>query len=280
MRKVSGEAISAAIARLCEDANLRLGADVLRAVERAREAEESPRGREVLHQILQNARVAQTEGLPLCQDTGVAVVFIDIGQEVIVTGQALEEAVNEGVRKGYAEGYLRKSIVNDPVERKNTGDNTPAVLHVRIVPGERVKIAVMAKGGGCENMSRIAMLTPAEGRDGVVEMVVDTIRDAGANPCPPVIVGVGIGGTFEQCAILAKRALLRPVGQPHPDGAVAELEQDMLRRINALGIGPQGFGGRTTALAVHVETHPCHIASLPVAVNVECHSHRHKSIVL
>ncbi|RMG97612.1 MAG: fumarate hydratase [Candidatus Dadabacteria bacterium] len=276
MREVPVQQITEAVRRLCVEANTRLGDDVVRAFERFRDAEQSPTGRDVLGQLLENARIARDEGLPLCQDTGFAVVFVDLGQDVHLVGGDLYEAVNEGVRRGYEEGYLRKSIVADPLRRKNTGDNTPAVVHVRIVPGDRVRITFAPKGGGSENMSGIAMLKPADGVEGVKRFVVERVREAGPNPCPPTIVGVGIGGTFEVAALLAKRALLRPVGEPNPDPFYADLEQELLGRINALGIGPAGLGGTTTSLAVHIEAHPCHIASLPVAVNIQCHSARHK----
>ncbi|GAB4252577.1 fumarate hydratase [Deferrisoma sp.] len=276
MRDVPVQAITETVRRLCVEANTRLGDDVVRAFERFRDTEESPTGRDVLEQLLENARIARDEGLPLCQDTGFAVVFVDLGQDVHLVGGDLYEAVNEGVRRGYEEGYLRKSIVADPLRRKNTGDNTPAVVHVRVVPGDRVRITFAPKGGGSENMSGIAMLKPADGVEGVKRFVVERVREAGPNPCPPTIVGVGIGGTFEVAALLAKRALLRPGGEPNPDPFYADLERELLGRINALGIGPAGLGGTTTSLAVHIEAHPCHIASLPVAVNIQCHSARHK----
>ncbi|MDV5121969.1 MAG: fumarate hydratase, partial [Candidatus Scalindua sp.] len=222
----------------------------------------------------------KNEQVPVCQDTGFAVVFVEIGQEVIIEGQSLQEAINEGVRRGYKNGYLRKSIVKNPLDRVNTGDNTPAAIHTDIVPGDKLKITFLAKGGGCENMSRTAMLTPAQGRDGVIDFVVNTVKDAGANPCPPIIVGVGLGGTFEYVTLLSKKAILRPVGSHNKDSNTANLEADLLEEINKLGIGPQGFGGKITALAVHVETYPCHIASLPVAVNIECHSHRPKTVII
>ncbi len=229
---------------------------------------------------MRNAEIGRKEHVPVCQDTGYAVVFVEIGQDVQIVGDGLQEAINEGVRRGYKSGYLRKSIVENPLTRVNTGDNTPAVIHTDIVPGDSLRITFMAKGGGCENMSRTAMLTPAQGRDGVISFVVETVKTAGANPCPPIIVGVGLGGTFEYASLLSKKAILRSVGSHNKDNAIAGLEDELLEKINKLGIGPQGFGGRITALAVHVETYPCHIASLPVAVNIECHSHRPKSIVI
>ncbi|WP_025322764.1 fumarate hydratase [Deferrisoma camini] len=280
MREVSVERITEAVRRLSVEANTRLGDDVVAAFERFREGEQSPTGRDVLAQLLENARIARDEGLPLCQDTGFAVVFVDLGQDVHLVGGDLYEAVNEGVRQGYREGYLRKSIVADPLRRKNTGDNTPAVVHVRLVPGDRVRITFAPKGGGSENMSGIAMLKPADGVEGVKRFVIDRVRQAGPNPCPPTIVGVGIGGTFEIAALLAKRALLRPVGDRNPDPFYGDLEEELLAEVNRLGIGPAGLGGTTTSLDVHIEVHPCHIASLPVAVNIQCHSARHKEVEL
>lgn len=233
-----------------------------------------------MKQLLENAHIARENAVPMCQDTGFAVVFLELGQDVNITGGFLYDAVNEGVRKGYTEGYLRKSIVNHPLQRINTGDNTPAVIHTSIVPGDKLTITVAPKGGGSENMSAIRMLKPAEGREGVKKFVLETVKNAGPNPCPPVIVGVGMGGTFEKAALLAKQALLRPLGQPHPESDIAELESELLEEINKTGIGPQGLGGRTTALGVHILTYPCHIASLPVAVNINCHAARHKKAVL
>ena len=280
MREIHVRQITEAVRDLAVEANLDLGEDVVGAFRRFRETEESPTGRDVLDQLLENARLAREERLPLCQDTGFAVVFVDLGQDVHLVGGDLYEAVNEGVRQGYREGLLRKSIVADPLRRTNTGDNTPAVVHVRIVPGDRVRIAFAPKGGGSENMSGIAMLKPADGVEGVKRFVVERVSQAGPNPCPPVIVGVGIGGTFETAALLAKRSLLRRVGQRHPDPFYARLEQELLEAVNRLGIGPAGLGGTTTALDVFIEVHPCHIASLPVAVNIQCHSARHKEVEL
>jgi fumarate hydratase subunit alpha len=281
VREVQAADITSTVSRLCREANLEVGQDVVQALERAREREESSLGRDVLEQILRNARLAREEGLPLCQDCGTAVVMLELGQDVHVTGGDLYAAVEEGVRQGYEEGYLRKSMVRQPFSaRINTRDNTPAIIYTDIVSGDRLKITVMPKGGGAENMSRLFMLTPAKGREGVIEAVLTTVDEAGSNPCPPIIVGVGIGGTSEKALLLAKKALLRPVGQPNPDPEVAALEEALLERVNALGIGPQGFGGRTTALSVHVETFPSHIASLPVGVNIQCHSARHKEAVL
>lgn len=250
----------------------------MESLQRAYRNEVSPIGKEILLQLIKNAQIAREEFMPICQDTGVAVVFVEMGQDVRIVGGWLEDAVNAGVRKGYQEGYLRKSIVGHPLYRVNTGDNTPAVIHVRLVPGENLKITVAPKGGGSENMSAVKMLKPADGIAGVKEFVLETVSNAGPNPCPPLIVGVGIGGTLEKAAILAKEALLRPLGQPGLGEGVAELEEELLREINGLGIGPQGLGGRVTALAVHINTYPTHIASLPVAVNLNCHASRHKSI--
>jgi len=281
VREISCDEIAQTVARLCVEANLYLGEDVLAALRRAKEEEVSPLGREILDQILRNAEIAAQEKLPLCQDCGMTVVFLELGQDVHIAGGNLYDAINEGVRRGYEEGYLRKSVVERPFSaRVNTKDNTPAVIHTEVVPGDRLKITVCPKGGGSENMSYLKMLSPAAGRQGVIDFVVDCVDRSGANPCPPIIVGVGIGGTIDWTTLLAKRALLRPVGQPHPDPEVAELEAEILERVNKLGIGPQGFGGKVTALAVHVETFPCHIASLPVAVNIQCHSARHKEAVL
>jgi len=281
MREIGCEEITETVARLCIEANYYLGDDVIKAVRQARGTEISPVGREVLDQLLENANVARQEGMPLCQDTGLTVVFLEVGQDAHIVGGDLYESIQEGVRQGYEEGYLRKSVVDKPFSiRANTKDNTPAVIHPQIVPGDRLRIAVVPKGGGSENMSALAMLKPADGRQGVVDFVVETVERAGANPCPPTIVGVGVGGTVEKAMLLAKHSLLREVGQPSPDPEVAELEREILEKVNKLGIGPQGLGGSITSLAVHIETYPCHIASLPVAVNIQCHSARHKETVL
>ena len=280
MREVNVSSVTDAVDRLCRSANEVLGEDVLAALRAAREREESPAGREVIEQLLENARIARAEGEPMCQDTGLAVVFLEVGQDVHLAGGDIEAAVNEGVRRGYVGGFLRKSAVQDPIDRRNTGDNTPAIIHTRIVAGDRVRVVVAPKGGGAENMSALRMLTPADGRAGVKAFIVDTVRRAGPNPCPPIVVGVGLGGTFEKAALLAKEALLRPIGQYSPDPATADLERELLTEINRLGIGPQGFGGRVTALWVSVLTYACHIASLPVAVNINCHAHRHVEAVL
>ena len=281
MREIHADQITQTVARLCIESNYYLGEDVLAALRRYRESEVSPVGREVLDQILQNAEVARDEQMPLCQDCGLTVVFLELGQEVHLVGGDLNEAIAEGVRQGYREGYLRKSMVYPPFSaRVNTKDNTPPVIHTTIVPGDTLKITVAPKGGGSENMSQLGMLKPADGRDGVIRFVVESVRKAGANPCPPIIVGVGIGGSAEKTVWLAKHSLLREVGLPSPEAEVAELEAEILERVNRIGIGPQGFGGSTTALAVHVETFPCHIASMPMAVNIQCHSARHKEAVL
>ncbi len=275
VRTLNTETISACVARLCVAACTRLPAPVRALLKNARADEPFLPARETLDLMVKNAEIAETAPLPICQDTGMTVVFADVGQDVHITGGTLEEAVNEGVRRGYTEGYLRKSVVADPIRRGNTGDNTPAVLHVRLVAGDRLKLTVSPKGFGSENMSRLAMLTPADGLEGVKRFVVDTVRQAGANPCPPVMLGVGLGGTFEQAALLAKEALVELREGPHPDPFYAALEADLLARINSLGIGPQGFGGRATALSVRVKTAPTHIAGLPVAVNMGCHVTRH-----
>ena len=281
MREIEASAITQTVAKLCQQTNFELGEDVLSALKQAQQTEESPLGKQVLSQLLENAQIAQQERVPLCQDCGTAVVFLEIGQETHITGGDLYAAVEEGVRQGYTQGYLRKSIVSQPLSaRINTQDNTPPVIHTEIVPGNQLKIAVMPKGGGAENMSRLAMLMPSNSREDIINVVVRTVDEAGSNPCPPLIVGLGIGATAEKAMLLAKKALLRPVGKPNPDPEIAQLEEEILSRINDLGIGPLGFGGRTTALAVHAEVTPTHLASLPVAVNLQCHSARHKEAVL
>jgi len=279
MREINTSQITTSIRDLCIQANTHLGEDVLEAFNKAIELEVSPTGKDILEKLVENARIAREEEIPICQDTGFAVVFVELGQEVHLVGGDLKEAINEGIRQGYQEGYLRKSICH-PFTRKNTGDNTPAVIHIDIVPGDRVRLIVAPKGGGSENMSRVTMLTPAVGREGVKEFVVQRVKESGANPCPPIIVGVGIGGTFETAALLAKRALLRPLGSQNPNTELASLEVELYEEINALGIGPQGLGGRITSLAVHVAMMESHIASLPVAVNIQCHAARHKEMVI
>jgi fumarate hydratase subunit alpha len=281
MKEIKASAITQAVARLCQEANFSLGEDVLAALERAQKSEKSPLGKQFLSQIIENARIAEKEKIPLCQDCGTAVVFLEIGQDVHITGSDLNKAVEEGVRQGYERGYLRKGIVSRPFSRRiNTQDNTPAVIHAEIVPGENLKISVLPKGGGAENRSKLAMLLPNAGKKGIIELVLKTVAEAGGDPCPPVIIGLGIGGTAEEAMLLAKKALLRRVGQPNPDPEVAQLEREVLAKLNALGVGPMGFGGSTTALAVHALVSPTHITSLPVAVNLQCHSYRHKEVIL
>ncbi|NPV54386.1 MAG: fumarate hydratase [Firmicutes bacterium] len=280
MREIHVSEIIEAVRALCIEANCSIGDDVMGALDTALEIEESEQGREAIRQVIENNRIARDALIPSCQDTGLAVVFVELGQEVHIAGGLLYDAINEGVRRGYSEGYLRKSVVRDPLRRENTGDNTPAFIHLSLVPGDRLTIMVAPKGAGSENMSRVAMLSPSAGEDGVKDFVVETVRLAGPNPCPPVVVGVGIGGAFEVAAFLAKRALLRPLGEKNREPFYARMEDELLGMINDLGIGPQGFGGRVTALGVHIEVMPCHIASLPVAVNLNCHASRHKTIVL
>ena len=282
MRKIHVKKIVDVVADLCMDANYNLGEDVLDAIKKAKEKEESPTAVAILEQIIENNRIAREEKLAICQDTGFAVFFVELGQTVKITGGDYLEAFNEGTRRGYKEGYLRKSIVDDPViSRINTKDNTPCIVYTDIVPGNRMTITFCPKGGGAENMAEVKMLTAAHGIEGVKDFVLDRVKRSGGNPCPPVVVGVGIGGTFEKCAMLAKKALLRePLGAPNPDPKFAEVEKELMERINNLGIGPMGLGGRTTALAVHVETFPCHIATMPAAVNLNCHVARHKRAVI
>ncbi len=280
MREVDVKLIADAVADLSKEANYFLGDDVDDALKQGLEQEESPVGKEVMNQLLENVRIARDEEVAICQDTGTAVLFVELGQEVRLVGGDFNEAINEGVRRGYDEGYLRKSIVKDPLERVNTGDNTPAVVHTEVMPGDKIKIILAPKGGGAENMSALKMLTPAQGVKGLVDFVVDTVSRAGPNPCPPIVVGVGFGGTFEKVAYLAKKALMRPLDQPNPNPFYADLEKEMLEKINKLGIGPQGFGGRSTALGVNIETYPCHIASMPAAVNINCHASRHAEKVI
>lgn len=281
MREISAQQVTAKVAELFEQANFTLGEDVLTAMQEALNTEESPIGQTVLEALLDNAAIARSENLPLCQDCGTAVVFLEIGQDVHVSGGDLYTAVNDGVRLAYDTAYLRKSIVTQPYSaRTNTKDNTPAVIHADIVPGEYIKITVMPKGGGAENMSRLGMLSPGDGRQGIVDFIVSAVEQAGGKPCPPLVVGVGIGGTSDKVMLLAKKALLRPITESSPDVETAELEQELLKRINQLGVGPLGLGGRITALAVHVEVFPAHIASMPVAVNLQCHSSRHEEAVI
>ena len=278
-REISAEDITRTVRRLCIEANTVLGEDVIEAYTKGLEREESPVGRDALRQLLENARIAQEEGLPLCQDTGLAVVFVEVGQDIHIVNGDLNDAIHEGVRQGYRDGYLRASSL-DPLTRKNFGDNTPAIIHVEMVSGDRFKLSVAPKGFGSENMSRVVLFPPAVGIEGIKKYVVQRVEEAGPNPCPPVIVGVGIGGTFEKAALIAKKSLFRPLGQRHPNPEIAQLEVELLEEINQLGIGPLGLGGRVTALDVHVETYPTHIASIPVAVNIQCHCDRHKEAML
>jgi fumarate hydratase subunit alpha len=281
VRELDVREITAAVKELCITANYDLPADVYDALTKAQQTEESPVGVEVLGQLIENADIAARDRVPICQDTGLAVFFVDLGQDVHLVGGDFEAAVDEGVRQGYLDGYLRKSAAEEPAHaRRNTKDNTPAIVHTQIVPGEKVRLVMMAKGGGAENMSSLNMLKPSQGWAGMSQAVVDTVSRAGSNPCPPVVIGVGIGGTIDAVTVLAKKALLREIGSVHPDPRIAEMEAELLARVNALGIGPQGLGGRTTCLAVFIEEMPCHIASMPVAVNVQCHAQRHKSVVL
>lgn len=279
MKTIQVIEITSALRQLCMDATTILGADVIAALEKSLAAEESTTGKEILSRILENARIAAKERIPLCQDTGMAVVFVEIGQEVVLNGGSLDEAIHEGVRQGYRDGYLRKSVLH-PITRINTGDNTPAVIHYEIVPGDTLKITLAPKGFGSENMSRVMMFPPSAGIEGVKNFIIQRVEESGGNPCPPIVVGVGLGGTFEKAALLAKKALLRPLGSVNPDPILSELEAELLGKINDLGIGPMGLGGRTTALAVHVDSYPTHIASIPCAVNIQCHSCRHQEIEL
>jgi len=280
-RELDVREIAAAVKDMCVTANYDLPADVYEALKKARQTEESPVGVEVLGQLVENADIAARDRVPICQDTGFAVFFVELGQDVHLVGGDFEAAVNEGVRQGYGDGYLRKSVAEEPAHaRRNTKDNTPAIIHTQVVPGDKVRITMMAKGGGAENMSSLNMLKPSQGWAGMSQAVVDTVSRAGSNPCPPVVIGVGIGGTIDMVTVLAKKALLREIGSVHPDPRVAAMEAELLERINALGIGPQGLGGRTTALAVFIEEMPCHIASMPMAVNVQCHAQRHRSVEL
>lgn len=279
MREISSLKITAALREMAIKANTELGEDMLNGFKKAIEKEESPLGKDILEKLILNAQIAREGKIPICQDTGFAVIFVELGQEVHITDGSLVDAIQEGVRRGYSDGYLRKSICH-PFTRENTKDNTPCVIHVEIVPGDRLKLIFAPKGGGSENMSRVTMLTPAAGVEGVKEFVVQRVKESGPNPCPPTIVGVGIGGTFEKAALLAKKALLRELGSKNPDPELQKLEEEWLHTINNLGIGPQGLGGSTTSLAVHIEMMPCHIASLPVAVNIQCHAARHEEIEL
>ncbi len=279
MREIHVEEIRDHVAQICIDAAYNLSDDVLTAFDRAIETETAPGAKEIIGLLKENARIAREDHIPLCQDTGLAIFFVEIGQDLRIKNGFIADAINEGVRKGYKEGFLRKSVV-DPITRRNTGDNTPAIIYTELVPGDRLKISFMPKGAGSENMSVIRMLRPTEGVEGIKNFVLECVRKAGANPCPPVIIGVGIGGDFEKAALLAKKALLRPVGGPNAKLELASLEETLLKAVNKTGIGPEGLGGKVTAMAVHVESFPCHIASLPVAVNINCHAARHKTIIL
>lgn len=279
MREIHVEEIRDRVAQICIDAAYNLSEDVLTAFDRAIEIETAPGAKEIIVLLKENARIAREEHLPVCQDTGIAIFFVEIGQDLRIKNGFIVDAINEGVRKGYKEGYLRKSVV-DPLTRKNTGDNTPAIIYTELVPGDKLKISFMPKGAGSENMSVIRMLRPTHGVEGIKDFVLECVQKAGANPCPPVVVGVGIGGSFEKAALLAKKALLRPVGSPNAKLELASLEETLLKAVNKTGIGPEGLGGKVTAMAVHVESFPCHIASLPVAVNINCHAARHKTIIL
>lgn len=280
MRTIHTDVIIKQVSEMCTEANLHLSQDITNAVHQAGDTETSPLGRQILHQLRENMEIAAAEQIPICQDTGMAVVFLDIGQEVHIEGITVEDAVNEGIRRGYTDGYLRKSVVRDPIQRQNTNDNTPGIIHYRMVPGDQLTITVAPKGFGSENMSKIYMLKPADGIEGVKEAILNTVREAGPNACPPMVVGVGIGGDFEKCALMAKEALTRPVHQRSDIPYVKELEQEMLEKINALGIGPGGLGGTVTALGVNVNVYPTHIAGLPVAVNICCHVARHVERVI
>lgn len=280
LKEIQAKRITEEVKKMAISANVNIHPDILDALRKAVDKEKSPTGKEILEQIIENDEIAMREGVPICQDTGFAIIFLDIGQDIHVVGGNLYDAIDEGVRQGYKEGFLRKSIVSDPLERKNTQDNTPAIIHTRILPGEELKITFDAKGGGSENMSTVRMMPPSAGVEGIKKFVVEWVREAGSNPCPPIFVGIGIGGNFETCALLAKKALLRKIGERNHNPFYANLEKEILMLINKTGIGPQGLGGTTTALEVFIEYHPCHIASFPVAINIDCHAHRALTVVL
>lgn len=280
MREIHTGEITKAVREMVMDACVNLGPDMVRALDRARKTEKSPLGLSVLNEIVENADLARAEKIPMCQDTGTAVFFVDVGQDVHIVGGVLADAINEGVRRGYKDGYLRASIVGDPLKRVNTKDNTPAVIHADVVAGDRLRIAFTAKGAGSENMGRLQMLKPSDGKEGVTKFILETIKMAGPNACPPLVVGVGIGGSFDKVASLAKHAIMRDVGAPSHDPDVAAYERELLEKANQLGLGPQGMGGTNTALSIQIETYPCHVASLPVAVNIQCHANRHREVVL
>ncbi len=279
MREIHVDEIRDNVAQICIDAAYNVSDDVMTAFDWALETETAPAAKEIIGLLKENARIAREERIPLCQDTGIAIFFVEIGQDLRIKNGFLTDAINEGVRQGYKEGFLRKSVV-DPITRKNTGDNTPAIIYTELVPGDKLRISFMPKGGGSENMSAIRMLRPTEGIEGIRSFVLECVQKAGANPCPPVVIGVGIGGDFEKAALLAKKALLRPVGSPNAKLELASLEETLLKTVNKTGIGPEGLGGKVTAMAVNVESFPCHIASFPVAVNINCHAARHKTIIL
>ncbi|MCJ7515260.1 MAG: fumarate hydratase [Dehalococcoidia bacterium] len=281
MRDIDCKQITETVSNLFQEGCLYLPEDLLAALKKARDKEESPVAKDVLDKLIENTEVSKREKIPLCQDTGAAVVMLELGQEVHIKGGNLDDCINEGVRQGYEKGYLRKSMVRQPFSaRVNTKDNTPAIIHTDIVPGDKLKISVLPKGGGSENCSRLTVMPPARGRQGIIDFVVNLVEESGSNPCPPIIIGLGIGGTTDKTMAIAKKALLRKVGEPNPDPEVAELEKEILKRVNNLGIGPMGYGGRTTALAVHAEVFPAHIASMPVAVNIQCWCARHKESTL
>jgi fumarate hydratase subunit alpha len=281
MREVNTSEITNIVKQLCIENNINLDKDVTEKIIEFEKKEDSPIGKQILEQILINAKLATEEKRPMCQDTGIAVIFVELGQDVHISKDNFYDAINEGVKRGYTQGYLRKSVVEDPIfDRKNTKDNTPAIIHTEIIPGDKINITVASKGAGSENMSEIKMLNPADGIDGVKDFILDRVKRSGGMPCPPIIVGVGIGGNFEQCAYLSKKALLRPLNTRNPDTKWNAVEKELLTKINRLGIGPMGLGGRTTALAVQILTMPCHIASLPVAVNLQCNAHRHKTATI
>jgi fumarate hydratase subunit alpha len=280
LREIYTEKIINAVRQMCIDANCQLRDDTVCALKQALDTEASPLGKEVMRQLIQNAEIARAESMPFCQDTGYAVLFVEIGQEVHINGGSLTEALNEGVRQGYHQGYLRKSLVESPIRRKNTGDNTPATINYEVVPGDRLKISLLVKGAGCDNVSALRMFTPAEGLEAAKKFIVETVERAGPNASPPVVIGIGLGGPFAKAASLAQKALLWPLGEPNPDPDLAKVEGELIERINDLGIGPAGYGGTTTALGLHIEASATHIASFPVAVNVDCHSHRGKEVVL